>query len=89
MPRVFRRSVVRALLVVAVAVAVVVGGYGFSLTSDAGRLPWQAEPTRIPIVPFADIPGFSVPTPTPDPVGQPSATPAADVGLGAVSAATA
>ena len=44
---------------------VIVGGYGISLASDAGRLPWQEQPTRIAITPFADIPGFSAPTPTP------------------------
>jgi len=43
----------------------IVGGYGISLASDAGRLPWQEQPTRIAITPFADIPGFSAPTPTP------------------------
>ena len=46
---------------------VIVGGYGISLASDAGRLPWQEQPTRIAITPFADIPGFSAPTPTPVP----------------------
>jgi predicted metal-binding protein len=32
------------------------------LGSAAGKLPWQEDPTRIPITPFADIPGFSLPT---------------------------
>ncbi len=60
----------RVLLLAAVAVTLVVGGYGMYLASLAGELPWQAEPTRIPITPFADIPGFGPPaaatsTPTP------------------------
>jgi predicted metal-binding protein len=37
---------------------VVVGGYALYLGSAAGVLPWQEEPTRIAITPFADIPGF-------------------------------
>ena len=64
----------RRLLILAAAVLVpllVVVGYGISLASDAGVLPWQEEPTRIAITPFADIPGFdpaaSPPTPTPAP----------------------
>ena len=65
-----RRGWPRALLLATVAVALVVGGYGMYLVSLAGELPWQAEPTRITITPFADIPGFSAPaaaTPTPTP----------------------
>ncbi|MGI8643511.1 MAG: hypothetical protein ACR2LS_05280 [Thermomicrobiales bacterium] len=31
----------------------------------AGELPWQEEPTRIPITPFAGIPSFGAPTATP------------------------
>jgi hypothetical protein len=36
----------------------------FPLGSE-GLLPWQPEPTRIPITPFADIPGDDVGTPSP------------------------
>jgi hypothetical protein len=28
------------------------------LANDAGMLPWQEEPTLIPVTPFADFPGF-------------------------------
>ena len=65
-----RRGWPRALLLVAVALALVVGGYGMYLASLAGELPWQAEPTRIAVTPFADIPGFNAPsvaTPAPTP----------------------
>ncbi len=47
-------------LLILVVVALVLGG-------SAGVLPWQPEPTRIPITPFADIPGFSAPAATPIP----------------------
>ncbi len=36
-----------------------------SLASSAGMLPWQPEPTRIPITPFADLPGAGTGTPAP------------------------
>lgn len=43
----------------------IVLGYAVYLASEAGELPWQTDPTRIPVTPFGDIPGFSVPTPLP------------------------
>ena len=60
-----RRSPKRALLVVLVLAVLLVGGFGLYLGSLAGELPWQEDPTRIPITPFADIPGFGAPTATP------------------------
>lgn len=44
-----------ALMIVVVAYAVYV----------AGQLPWQEDPTRIPVTPFEGIPGFTIPTPMP------------------------
>ena len=38
---------------------------GLSLASSAGILPWQPEPTRIPITPFADLPSTGAGTPAP------------------------
>lgn len=60
----FRRPWVQLTTISILAFALVVGWYGFSLASDAGRLPWQEDPTRIPITPFVDIPGFGAPAPT-------------------------
>ena len=51
------------LIGIAVVFVLVAGGYGTWLAGEAGRLPWQEDPTRIPITPFADIPGFSAPAP--------------------------
>ena len=31
----------------------------------AGKVPGQPEATRVPVTPFADIPGFTPPTPVP------------------------
>ncbi len=53
------------LATTALIIALLVGSYGLYLASVAGRLPWQEEPTWIPITPFADIPGFGAPTPVP------------------------
>lgn len=64
-------SVIGALgLVVAFAVI----GMGIYFAGEAGQLPWQEDPTRIPITPFAGIDGFSVPTKIPTSVaGSPAA----------------
>jgi hypothetical protein len=45
----------------------VVAGFGLYAASLTGDLPWQTDPTRIPVTPFADIPGFGdqgTPVPT-------------------------
>ena len=59
----------RRTLVIAVIVLVpllILAAWGLSLAGSAGVLPWQPEPTRIPITPFADLPsGATVGTPTP------------------------
>lgn len=49
--------VVMALVVAVVAALWVVGSAGF--------LPWQTEPTRVPITPFADLPAGAGGTPSP------------------------
>lgn len=57
-----RRPWLRIAVAAAVLAVVLVGGFGLYLGGLAGELPWQEEPTRIPVEPFADIPGFSAPT---------------------------
>lgn len=47
-----------------IAIAVVLG-FAVYAANIAGDLPWQVDPTLIPVTPFADIPGFSAPTPLP------------------------
>ncbi len=53
-------------IIAAVSFAAVVGVVGFAiyLASLTGSLPWQTDPTRIAITPFADIPGFNAPVAT-------------------------
>ena len=58
----------RRTLVIAVIVLVpllILAAWGLSLAGSAGVLPWQPEPTRIPITPFADLPGAGADTPVP------------------------
>ncbi len=58
----------RRALVIAVIVLVpllILAAWGLSLAGSAGVLPWQPEPTRIPITPFADLPGAVTGTPVP------------------------
>lgn len=60
----------RAWLALAVLVPVLlVGGLAFHLADEAGALPWQEDPTAIPVVPFQKLNGTSpaAPTPTPAP----------------------
>ncbi len=52
---------VRVVLVIGVLGVLIVGGLGLYLLNLAGELPWQVDPTRIPITPFADAPGFTPP----------------------------
>ncbi len=56
-----RNCSVRILAVFLLLVVVAVAAFGLYLGGQAGRLPWQEDPTRIPITPFADIPGFNAP----------------------------
>ncbi len=60
-----RRRNVMIMVVVLVPLLVLVV-VALSLAGSAGVLPWQPEPTRIPITPFADLPNaVTVGTPSP------------------------
>jgi hypothetical protein len=76
MPRFLRRRWVAFLAVVIMVPAIVLGSYGFYLADSADMLPWQEDPTRIPITPFADIDGFNTPIsfPTRTPVPEEGST---------------
>ena len=62
-----QHPVLVSVIGLALVLTLLVGGYGMFLASEAGRLPWQADPTRIPVTPFSDFPGFggTVATATP------------------------
>ncbi len=65
-----KHPVLLAIVSTFVLVIVVAGIYGTWLAGSAGMLPWQPEPTRIAVTPFADIPGFSEPAATPTAIAQ-------------------
>lgn len=83
MPHLFRHRWGRIGVLTAAVFVLVILGFGIYLGSMAGALPWQAEPTRIPITPFAGIPGFDAPaqapaSPTPAPATSGQNVPAPD-----------
>jgi hypothetical protein len=53
-----RRPILMLAILVAGIIVLFVGGFGYYLADSAGKLPWQEDPTRIAITPFAGIPGF-------------------------------
>ena len=58
----------RDLIILAIVLipVVILAAWGLTLAGSAGFLPWQPEPTRIPITPFAGLPaagGMGTPTP--------------------------
>lgn len=56
------RRMLFALAVVLIVLAIIVGGWTFYDAWQLGVLPWQPEPTRTVVTPFADLP---TPTVTP------------------------
>jgi hypothetical protein len=57
------------VLVLFVLAVIAIGAFGTYIASEAGMLPWQEDPTRIPITPFADLPGVSTSVPASTPGG--------------------
>jgi hypothetical protein len=65
-----RHPLLTSVVALALVLTIVIAGYGVFLASEAGKLPWQVDPTRIPVTPFSDFPGFGSPsTPVPTPGG--------------------
>jgi hypothetical protein len=58
-----RNQVIAAVVLIPLLILAVIA---LSVAGSAGFLPWQPEPTRIAITPFADLPGIGGPgTPVP------------------------
>jgi hypothetical protein len=53
-----RRNIIIGLVVL--VPLVILAAWGMSVAGSAGMLPWQPEPTRVAITPFADLPTPSV-----------------------------
>ena len=52
------------ILIVVVLTLLILAAWGLWFAGLAGVLPWQPEPTRFAITPFADLPG-TIGTPSP------------------------
>jgi hypothetical protein len=50
------RRWVLAVAALMVLILIVVGGWTFADAWEAGMLPWQPEPTRVVVTPFANLP---------------------------------
>lgn len=59
-----RRTMLIAVAVVLVPL-LILAAWGMVVAGSAGILPWQPDPTRIPVTPFADLPGVGGATPAP------------------------
>lgn len=70
MLRTTRRAWLTLALVAIITVVVVTAGYSAYLASEAGVLPWQAEPTRIAVTPFANLPESSTAGPESTPTAS-------------------
>lgn len=57
-----RRAIVATLVLIPIALILFFGLY---LANQAGELPWQVDPTRIPVTPFANLPTAPAGTPIP------------------------
>jgi hypothetical protein len=55
---------------VALIVLIAVVSFAVYLAAATDSLPWQEDPTRIPVTPFNGIPGFTPPTPLPTATAQ-------------------
>jgi hypothetical protein len=60
-----RRNRTILIAVVILVPLLILAAWGMVVAGSAGMLPWQPDPTRIPITPFADLPGMSGATPSP------------------------
>jgi hypothetical protein len=60
-----RRRRAAAIAVIVLVPLLILAAWGLSLAGSAGVLPWQPEPTRILITPFANLPVTGVGTPVP------------------------
>lgn len=65
-----RRRIVLIAATVIVVIVVLVASWSVWTAGEAGLLPWQEEPTRIAITPFADLPSDAA-SGTPDANGTP------------------
>lgn len=52
-----KRNLIGILIIILLIPVLIIGGFGLYGLSQAGKLPGQTQPTRIPITPV-EMPGF-------------------------------
>ncbi len=60
-----RRKIIATLVLIPIGLVL---AFSLYLADTAGELPWQTDPTRIPITPFANLPTMQAASGTPSPV---------------------
>ncbi len=70
-----RRRWGRLFAILVLIPALIALSFGLYLGSLAGELPWQEDPTRIAITPFADLPGSGAGASDETPAAAASPTP--------------
>jgi len=61
-PKSRKRAIIATLVLIPIALVLFFSLY---LANTAGELPWQTDPTRIPVTPFANLPTAPASSPTP------------------------
>lgn len=62
-----RRKIIATLVLIPIGLVL---AFSLYLASTAGELPWQTDPTRIPVTPFANLPTTVPASGTPSPTSQ-------------------
>lgn len=60
-PKSRKRAIIATLVLIPIGIVLFLSLY---LADQAGELPWQTDPTRIPVTPFANLPTMPA---TPEP----------------------
>jgi hypothetical protein len=63
-PSTYRRKIIATLILIPIGLVL---AFSLYLANTAGELPWQTDPTRIPVVPFANLPTTVPASGTPSP----------------------
>ncbi len=60
-PKTRKRAIIATLVLIPIGIVLFFSLY---LADQAGELPWQTDPTRIPVTPFANLPTMPAASPT-------------------------
>ncbi len=73
MNKIRKHPIVSVLAGIAGVALIAILAFSLYLASETGSLPWQEDPTRIPVpTAFSNNDGFTIPTPLPTATATPS-----------------